>query len=457
MPSAFGGIDIAARALRTFEAALNVTGHNIANVNTRGYARQRLEIGQTQPQQGWTLGGLSLFGTGVYIQGVAQIRDLFLDGRFLEVSAERSKSGTMRHALQAVEQVLGEPASNAISGSLNAFFDSWNNLAANPADEGARFDVRIKAANLVSRIRDAHERLLAQDALLRQQVDGTIVRINEIGRRIAELNREIRQQMAAGADPNDAMDQRQVALEDLSELVDFRTQRMDDGTIQVFIHNHTLVGQIDAFDLPSSYDPATGTVTDGTRVTQISGGRLSGLFGGINALDSYRTQLDTFVDELRSQVNSLHVTGINLNNTTGIDFFAGTNGASDLDLSADVKADPKNIAAGATGAPGDGSVALAIARLREASLSSLGNRSLTAYFADLVGRVGQDSQSFAQKLDIQTTLLQQIEQQRQGVSGVNLDEELSNMVRYQRAFQSAAKVLSVLDQTTEELIRAFGR
>jgi flagellar hook-associated protein 1 FlgK len=192
-------------------------------------------------------------------------------------------------------------------------------------------------------------------------------------------------------------------------------------------------------------------------VTQISGGRLSGLFGGINALDSYRTQLDTFVDELRSQVNSLHVTGINLNNTTGIDFFAGTNGASDLDLSADVKADPKNIAAGATGAPGDGSVALAIARLREASLSSLGNRSLTAYFADLVGRVGQDSQSFAQKLDIQTTLLQQIEQQRQGVSGVNLDEELSNMVRYQRAFQSAAKVLSVLDQTTEELIRAFGR
>ncbi|RMG24384.1 MAG: flagellar hook-associated protein FlgK [Armatimonadetes bacterium] len=457
MPSAFSGIDIAARALRTFEAALNVTGHNIANVNTRGYARQRLEIGQTLPEQRWTLSGLAMFGTGTFIQGVAQIRDLFLDGRFLEVSSERSKSGTMRDALQAVEQVLGEPASHAISDALNAFFDSWNNLAANPADEAARIDVRIKAATFVSRVRDAHERLMTQDTLLRQQVDATIVRINELGRRIADLNREIRQQMAAGADPNDAMDQRQVALEDLSELVDFRTQRMEDGTVQVFIHNHTLVGQIDAFDLPSGYDPATGTVTDGTRVTQISGGRLSGLFGGLNALTSYRLQLDTFVNELRTQVNNLHVTGINLNNTTGIDFFSGTNGAADLDLSDDVKADAKNIAAGASGAPGDGSVALAIARLREAPLTVLGGRSLATYFADLVGRIGQDSQSFAQKLDIQTTLLNQIEQQRQGVSGVNLDEELSNMVRYQRAFQSAAKVLSVLDQTTEELIRAFGR
>jgi len=457
MPSGFSGIDIAARALRTFEAALNVTGHNIANVNTRGYSRQRLEIGQTPPDLKWTLSGLTSFGTGTFVNGVLRIRDIFLDGRYLEVSSEGSRSQTMRNALQVVEQILGEPGANAVSGALDAMFDSWNNLAANPADDGARFDLRMKAATLVSRIRDVHERLVTQDAMLRSQVTDTIGQINTLGQRIQELNEEIRRQTAAGADPNDLLDQRQVAIEDLSKLVNLRTQPMQDGTLQVFIHNHTLVGQAEFFPLPSNYDAATSTVTDGVRVTTISGGRLAGLFGSLNAVASYRAQLDSFVNETRTQINTLHQTGINLNGTTGIDFFQGTNGAADLDLSGEVKADPRNIAAGASGAPGDGSVALAIARLREQPLGALGGRSLGQYYADLVSRVGQESLTFQQKLEVQSSLLQHIEQQRQSVAGVNLDEELSNMVKYQRAFQSAAKVLSVLDQTTEELIKAFGR
>ncbi|MER3466446.1 MAG: hypothetical protein C4340_04785, partial [Armatimonadota bacterium] len=103
---------------------------------------------------------------------------------------------------------------------------------------------------------------------------------------------------------------------------------------------------------PANYDAATSTVTDGVRVTTISGGQLAGLFGSLNAVASYRAQLDSFVNEMRTQINSLHQTGINLNGTTGIDFFAGTSGAADLDLSDEVKADPRNIAAGASGAPG---------------------------------------------------------------------------------------------------------
>ncbi|MER3466445.1 MAG: flagellar hook-associated protein FlgK, partial [Armatimonadota bacterium] len=230
MPSAFTGIDIAARALRTFEAALNVTGNNIANVNTRGYSRQRLEIGQTPPELRWTLSGLTSFGTGTFVNGVLRIRDLFLDGRYLEVSSEAFRSQTMRNVLQTVEQILGEPGANAVSGALDAMFDSWNNLAANPADDGARFDLRMKAATLVSRIRDVHERLVTQDAMLRSQVTDTIGQINTLGRRIQELNEEIRRQTAAGADPNDLLDQRQVALDDLSKLVNLRTQPMQDGT-----------------------------------------------------------------------------------------------------------------------------------------------------------------------------------------------------------------------------------
>jgi flagellar hook-associated protein 1 FlgK len=248
-----------------------------------------------------------------------------------------------------------------------------------------------------------------------------------------------------------------LAIQKLTDLVDVRTVDHLDGTKTVYVGSHTLVDQFGSYDLPSQYDANSSTVTDGTKVIQIKGGRLAGEFGGIVALGNYQTQLDSLVNSVRTQINLLHETGINLNGTTGIDFFAGSVGAGDLDLSQEIKDDIRNIAAGTSGEPGDGTLASSIAGVRDLPDPNLGNRSVMDYYANTISQLGQESAYYQNGLQTQQAMLSQIDQQRQSVMGVNMDEELANMLKYQRSYQAAARFLTVLDQTTEDLISQFGR
>ncbi|MCW5945907.1 MAG: flagellar hook-associated protein FlgK [Fimbriimonadales bacterium] len=456
MAGSFFGINIASRALRSFETALNVTGHNLANVNTRGYSRQIVEFDQTAPL---TYFGLRPFtvGTGAFISSVNRARDMFVEGRIIQTQSEQSRLGQMLTSLRGIEMVFGEPSSDGISGNLSAMFDSWARLAANPADDAARLDVRSRSMLLVGRIREIDAQLGAEQVRLDAEIRATIDQVNQLGTKIKELNDSIRAQRAIGSTPNDLLDLRDRAIQELAAIVDIRKQELPDGTMTIFINQHTLVDQVAARPLPTEYDAATSTIQLPNKDIQIKGGKLAGLMAGINSANNYRAQLDTFVNELRTAVNALHFTGTNLNGTTGIDFFVGTNGARDLEIDPQILADIRNIAAGASGAPGDGGLANAIAELRDTELAGLGNRSATRFFNDMIAVLGQDSASIAIAFDTQLATMTQLEAQRQSVSGVNVDEELANMMRYQRSFQAAAKILSVLDQTTEELIKTFGR
>ena len=454
--SAFLGIDIAGRALRTFEMALKVTGHNLANIETRGYSRQGLQIEQTPALTLYALKPLTL-GTGAYAHSVNRIRDIFLEGRFRETSYEQSRYGQLAATLRDIESVFSEPGTNGIQQSMIAMFDSWNRLSADPSDEAARLNVRMQASMFAQRMREAHSELMTQQQYAYDETKNVIHSINDIAARISKLNEDILRFYAVGATPNDLLDQRDVLLEDLSKLVDFRTQEMPNGVMAVFIHQHSLVDQTGAKYLPTDFDPATGTLTDGIKSIQIRGGRLSGLLGGLYSYENHINRLNALASGIRDAVNALHVTGINLNGNTGVEFFTGVNGASDLQVSDDIIADLKNIAAGTSGEPGDGTLALAISQLRSTSLTGLGDRSPLAYYSDIISRLGQDINFYQNQFDIKTAASAQLDAQRQAVSGVNMDEELANLTKYQRSYQAAAKLLSVFDQITAELIEKLGR
>lgn len=456
MPSSFFGIDIASRALRSFEMALNVTGHNLANVNTEGYSRQRITIEQTPSVTFYGLLPTTL-GSGSWVHNVSRIRDAFLEGRFLQTNSEGSRLGQLQSSLVQLENVFGEPGIDGIQSAMTSMFDAWHQLSVNPADEGSRLNVRMTASLYISRVRDAHNQMVGNVVRLEGEATDTIRNINQLADEIVELNTEIRQQAASGAQPNDLMDQRDLLLRRLSELVDIRTQVMPDQTISVFIHQHTLVNPIEAKPLPLTFDAATSTLTDGSKSILIRGGRLAGIFGSINANNMYSSRLDQLVDDVRTQVNTIHAAGTNLNGSTGIDFFAGSAGAGDLDLDPAVLADIRNIAAGASGESGDGGLAQAISALRDLPSPALGGRSVLSYYADMISTLGQDAKSAGNSVETQAAVLTQLETQQQAISGVNIDEEMATMMRYQRSFQAAAKLLSVLDQTTEELIKSFGR
>lgn len=457
MPSAFSGIYLASNALRSFEMALNVTGHNLANVATRGYSRQTIDI-QTTPDQ--TIFGLTRpfkVGTGAYANSVNRVRDIFLQGRFLQNNFENSRLDQMFSSIRATESAFGEPGTNTISTSMAAMFDSWGQLNANPSDAAARLNVRLQSDLFAGRVRDVNAQLLGQRQQLNREAASVITEINNLAQRISEMNEAIRRETAVGSSPNDLLDKRDVLLEDLSDLVNVSTISLRDGSLIVYVDNHALVNQITYEPLPTTYDTATSTVTDGTKVTKINGGRLAGLFGGINAIDTYKSQLDALVNEVRTQINTLHATGTNPNGTTNINFFSGTLGAGDIALDPAILADINNIAASVSGLPGDGSLARAIAAIRDTSLAALGGQSPMEYYTSLISQIGQDGRYYANAAETQTAVLTQLKEQQAAVSGVNSDEELANMLRYQRSFQAAAKILSVLDQTTEELIKSFGR
>jgi len=451
MPSAFSGIEIASNALRTFEFALNITGHNLSNIETSGYSRQRIDFAQTPPLSYFALNPITM-GTGVGVASVNRVRNLFLDGKFWQTNYERSRMTQLLATLEQIEIIFDEPGSSGIHSLMVEMFDAWNDLSQNPASEASRMNVRMQANLLVQKVRDVYGTLQSQRRELIQETLTSIGQINRIAKEISELNAEIRTQVAKGTTPNDLLDLRGKLLDELSTWVDVRTQELPDGTLTVYIGEYTLVGQGGDFPLPDDFDAATSSLLSGSETIEIRGGKLGGLLNGIRTVEIYSTQLDTLITELRNQVNTLHLSGVNLNGSTGIAFFKGTQGAADFDLADEIKTDVRNIAAGTSSAPGDGTLALAISRSRDTDLPALGNRSLLEYHRDFIMQLAQETNAYRTSVATQESTLRQIENQRQSVSGVNMDEELAQMMRFQRSYQAAARLLTVFDQITGEII-----
>jgi flagellar hook-associated protein 1 FlgK len=311
---------------------------------------------------------------------------------------------------------------------------------------------------LTDRVRGAYSQLTSQAADLSAQTGTAISRVNELAGQIAQLNNEIRQ--SGSASPNDLMDQRDRLVQELGGLVDTRVSRFQDGSYAVYAAGFTLVDSAGARPFPSTVDVANGTVTDGTNTFRIGGGQLAGLIQGQRAITGRQAQLDQLANTMKSTFNTMHVTGTTANGTTGVNFFADAapqTGAIDFRLSDDVTASADNIAAGISGRPGDGGLALAFSDLRESANAALGNQSFTRFFDGMVNGMATDAAYWSQAADTSRSLAAQTENQIQSVSGVNIDDEMADMMRYQRSFQAAAKALTVFDQMTEDLIGMLRR
>lgn len=463
MPGAFHGIDIAARALRAFQRAIDVTGHNIANVNTRGYSRQTIDLSTDMALGFRTLTGMQQLGSGVSIASVNRIRDVFLDARMRETSGDIGRFSMLAQNLDSIGSIYGEPGTNGISSAINKFFDSWSGLASNPNDVAARLNVQQAGSTLASRIRGAYHNLQAQANQIGSQISGTIAEINNIGKQIAELNAQIRSSMGAGGSPNDLLDQRDQLVANLSNLTGVHTETFQDGTLTVYIGSFVLVDGGGDRNFPSTYDSTTMTVTDGTNSYPVRSGELAGNMQSLNAVRAQMANLDALANTLRSEVNAMHTSGINPNGTTNVNFFndvtppALQTGAIDFDLSAEVKADTKNISAGTSSRAGDGGLALAMSQMRDTRWTILHGMTFSGYQQFNASQVGQQANSFKQDLETHELVAAQIDRQQQSVSGVSLDDEMANMLRFQRSYQAAAKALTVMDQVTEDLIGLLRR
>lgn len=456
MPGAFHGINMASNALRMFQRALDTTGNNIANVNTRGFSRQTVDFAQQDPLTFYSQGWRSL-GGGVTISQVNRIRDLYLEARARESHSDQGRLQTMSQGLSEALAAFGEPGDSGVSAAMDGFFNAWNALGSNPTEAAARAQVRNAGRTLTDRIRDAFSRLetLQTDSI--RQVETTVGRINELGAEIAELNRQIRQYTQTDGNPNALLDRRDLAVQELAKLTDVTVVQLPDFTYGVYASGVTLVDSAGARTFPSTLGTQPGTVTDGLSTFPVRSGELAGLMQLASRVGSEMAQLDLLANELRNQFNTLHRAG---NNNAGIDFFnegvtppdPAQGGARTFGLSADVLNSLENVMASATGLPSDGGLARQLAGLRSAVTGLPGAKTFESFYRDNLNVISNDAAYYSTSLDSETAVLEQISNQQQAISGVSLDEEMANMLRFQRSFQAAARALSVFDQMTEDLI-----
>jgi len=465
MWSLFDSLEVGKKSLAAQQAALQVTGNNIANVNTPGYHRQRAILEPTTPIP-TAIGDL---GTGVTVSQVIAVRDQFLELRISQATQNVAMQDTLAALLRQVGTTFGNE-DNGIQEGLSRFFNSFTMLASDPASSPLRYGALSAAENLAVNFRDTARHLTEIQAQANSAAEDTVRQINELTARIAELNIEISMSEAGGHEAATLRDHRSTAIQELAASIDIHYYEADDGTVTISTAGgDPLVTAGFVSELRTETQPPNGFVAifAGTReiTDSIRGGRLGGLIETRDRLiPEYQQQLDTLAAEVISQVNAVHAGGSDLQappTSPGLNLFnpaaAVAGAAAAFSVNPAIAADVRYIAAGQSGSPGDNANALAIAALGFQKSLAGGTQTFAESFASLQFGVGTDEQSATLQSGVGNALLTQLENSRDSYSGVSLDEEATDLIRFQRAYQAAARFVSVIDQLTEELLQTFGR
>ncbi|MBI4299962.1 MAG: flagellar hook-associated protein FlgK [Chloroflexi bacterium] len=571
MRSAFLALDIARRALLAQQQAIDVTAHNIANASTPGFSRQRITFATTPPYPAPTLYLDSVpgqIGTGVTVTSVQRVRDTFLD---YQIRTEQQSVGeweAKRDSLQRVEVLLNEPSDSGLNSLLSKFWSSWQELSVEPDDMAVRASLLEEGKSLASILKRDYLELDAIWQELGTQLTQKVQEISDLAAQIASLNVQIKQSQVTGNSANDLKDRRDQLLDNLSGMVGVSYVVDSNDSVNVLLSGRVLVSGGEAAQL-QTVQGVGGAVqiqwsSDGAAVT-VSGGELKGLQDLRNTIIPDKiANLQELASKLITDVNALHSTGYDLDDGTGAAFFTGA-GANDVAVSATLGADVKKVAAASvSGSPGDGSLALAIARLEgnttqlaatselapgtalatsgltvervilngaganvdytltssaagtltltgvvdgvtrsqtltvqdmtTAGFQSLdfaelgvkidlagGGASATAaniitdltnaatdsvstesrvttggYYQGMIATLGLDARRAAGMAESQSLLVAHLNSRKEEMSGVSLDEETVNLVKYQHAYQAAARLVTVIDEVLETLIGRTG-
>jgi len=451
------GLEIAKKALSAYQLALSVYGNNIANVETPGYTRRRPELLERQAAD-LTVGRI---GLGVDVESVTRMRDKILDDTYRRQSGASAKYEAMEWVFGEIETVLDEPSETGFTSAVGRFWDSWQDLANQPESTTARQGVADSAEALALTLSSMDARLRQTRANLDGEIVATVEQVNSLADRIADLNGAVVRGEVTGEEMCDLRDLRDRLLDELSGLVDVRVFERPDGAVSVVMGSEALVERTDTVRLGLASEADDGiavhrvTIGRGVRVIRPSGGKLAGLVEmRDDTITGYQSRLDQIAAALVENVNSAHRAGYGLGGQTGVDFFdpAGTT-ASTIKVSNAILADLSLVAASADGGPGDSDNALDIADLRLAAL--VGEATVDDYYGSVVGSLGIESARVSNEKESQALMLQEIDNRRESVKGVSLDEETANIIASQHAFEAAVKMVSVIDSMMSTLIETI--
>jgi flagellar hook-associated protein 1 len=426
------GLQTALSGLLAEQQALDVAGHNIANANTEGYSRETAVLQTNQPMvipaMSPTDGEGVQLGTGVSVATYTRIRNGYLDAQYRTQNAALSAARTQSQELQQAQGAFSEPSGSGISSRLSAFWSAWNSLAQAPSSEAAKEGVVSAGTELTTALHQLSSQISTVSAQATQQyaaITGPAGEVQDDANQIAQLNQQIKLAEEAHQEPNEMLDRRDALLDKLSTLAQVTVTQQPDGT--------------DTVGFGDAAKPLVegATVNWPQTLTAAAGGQLGallGLTGPAGPLASYQTALDNLASTLASSVNALH---------SSTPFFSGASAATLA-----VAVGPAEVQTSSTESPAGNDVAQAIAALRGGGADQS--------YAALVEQLGSDVKSAEDDQANSQTMVTAVDNQRQSVSGVSLDEEMTNLISFQRGYQASARTLTAMDSMLETLIEHTG-
>ncbi len=490
--SDFSDLGVGLSGLEAAQVGLDTVGQNVANASTPGYVDERAQLGAVGSVQypGFDQSASKLPGDGVEVEGILRLDNTYLQTRSYTEQGYQGALSAQQSGLQAVQQIFPEPSSNGISSQLTKFWQDWSTLASNPADGPTRSMLVEDATTLASSLNQASRSLATVGQQTLQELGATLQQVNTTASQVAALNQSILQGTAGrgtvgNASVNELEDQRDQLVSQLSSQLGLRVTYNNDGTVNIYAGSEALVWGNSSQQLSlSSSGPPYSLVwsNDGSSFQPTSGG-LAGMLTTLNQyLPTYQQGLDQVAQSLMGSVNELMSTGYDLYGNPGAPFFLGT-GASDIQVNPAVAADPGKIAAAASPVPAgsgatneDGTVAAQVGELPNSSQVTLlepaggwasggsasawgtGSTTVTGTEADvaynqLVSGIAQATASVNSQLTAQQAVTTNVNAALQSATGVNTDEELTNMVMYQNAYDASAKFISTVDATLQSLVQ----
>lgn len=463
MANLLSSVNLALSALLSHQQSVQVNEHNVANVNTPGYRRQSavLSAGPAVTLSNSYYGtGIGQMGSGVYVSQIQRFAIDFYDSRYRAEKQESMKWSTERNILRLMESVMAETSTDGMLPKLDAFFKGWQALADNPTDMSVRRELLDSAKALASAINSRSIQIESirseQDLAIKQRVQ----EINQLSSQIAGLNREIARVFSVGDSPNDLLDARDSALDRLSELAGAASFRQENGEILVSIAGHILVGGQESYDLSTEMDPTNESLSkivwaDGKQLIP-STGELAGLLEARDiVINKQRAGLNQLSSTLRDSVNAIHNTGFGLDGTTGENFFVGIDAGS-LKVNSLLNSVEKIGASSQLNEPGNNEIAQALFKLRTSTAMSTNTATFNQFYNDLVSSLGLSVKRATINANDRELVSQALSMQRESVSGVSLNEEAANIVKSQKAYEAAARLMSTIDSMLDTVINRMG-
>lgn len=435
--------NIALSGMSAAQKGIKVTQHNISNLNTEGYARQRVELKQSGVASG--SGIMQKNGSGVILDDVKMITDQILLDNYNSQNSKVNYFNNIEEVLTEVETIYGDFTEGSLNKLSAKYFESWEELSKFPEENSYKYALMGESNRLVYKVNELGNEFSRIRTFTTDKADKQIEQINVLTETLSKINQKFNE-LGANA-PNSLRNERDMVITKLSGYADIEVkfESTNKDVVSIRSGGAYLVDMEKSFDVNVVNDGENSFLTNGTTKIALSDGDLKASLDMVNKyLKSYEGQLEKFVSELKTKINNYHSSGFSINGDTGIDFFTG-NDAKSFSVNSILVNDPTKIATtSVAGIAGNTDVAKKIANVvNEEVVQGMNFRD---YVNSLTITMAQDLHDASTQVVIQEEVLSGMAEQKENVQGVNMEEEMTSLMMYQKFYGANAKALKIMDE-----------